>query len=162
MVENQNVKISPTDVILSYLPLPHLLEREMVYGALYGGSKVVYYSGDMLKIKEDIALVRPTIFVSVPRLFNRFYEAMTKKFSEVPFYLKPLVNHGLNVKLKNSTKNGGYTHRVYDPLVFNKTKAAFGGRIRAMVSGSAPLRPEVYKFLKVVVGIPFLEGYGQT
>lgn len=77
---NEHAKMYSTDIILSYLPLPHILERELLYVLLYVGGTIVYFSGDTQKIKEDLALVRPTIFVSVPRLFSRFYDAIKKKF----------------------------------------------------------------------------------
>lgn len=69
--------------MLSYLPLPHVLERELLYVILYAGGAIVYYSGDVQKIKDDLALVKPTVFVSVPRLYSRFYDAIKKKFSEL-------------------------------------------------------------------------------
>ena len=116
----------------------------------------------MAKIKDDLALVRPTIFVSVPRLFSRFHDVIKKKFDDTQGYTKSLIEHGLKKKLNNTATNGGYTHKVYDPLIFNKTKAALGGRVRLMISGSAPLLPEVHKFMKVVIGAPLIEGYGQT
>jgi long-chain acyl-CoA synthetase len=61
--------------------------------------------------------------------------------------------------LKN---NGSYKHRVYDRFIFNKTREALGGRCRLMISGSAPLLPEVQNFLKVTMCAPLCEGYGQT
>jgi long-chain acyl-CoA synthetase len=54
------------------------------------------------------------------------------------------------------------THQFYDRAFFGKTKAALGGNARLMISGSAPLLPEVHKFLKVTMAAPLLEGYGQT
>lgn len=71
--KNPTVEFSPKDVLLSYLPLPHVLEREVSYAVLANGGASVYFCGDTLKIKDDVALVKPTIFVSVPRLFSRFY-----------------------------------------------------------------------------------------
>ncbi len=59
-------------------------------------------------------------------------------------------------------KTGSYTHTVYDRVFFAKTKQALGGRCRLMISGSAPLLPEVQHFLKVVLCAPLVEGYGQT
>lgn len=122
----------------------------------------MYYSGDVQKIKDDLALVKPTIFVSVPRLFSRFHDIIKKKFDDLQGYTKTAVEYGLRKKLNNVAKNGGYTHKIYDPLFFNKTKAALGGRVRLMISGSAPLLPEVHKFMKVVMCAPLIEGYGQT
>ena len=54
------------------------------------------------------------------------------------------------------TTNGGYTHKIYDKVFFSKTKAALGGRVRLMISGSAPLLPDVHKFLKVTMAAPLL------
>ena len=107
-------------------------------------------------------LVKPTLFVSVPRLYTRFYDAIRKKFDDLQGMTKTALNYGLAIKLKNASTNGGFSHKVYDPLFFNKTKAALGGRVRLMISGSAPILPEVQKFMKVVMAAPFLEGYGQT
>lgn len=106
--------------------------------------------------------MKPTVFVSVPRLFSRFYDAIQKKLGELEGWTKSALNHGLAKKINNVTTNGGYHHRVYDRIFFNKTKAALGGRVRLMISGSAPLLPEVHKFLKVTMAAPLLEGYGQT
>lgn len=69
--------------MLSYLPLPHILEREAVFGMLAVGAKIIYYSGDVQKIKDDLAIVQPTVFVSVPRLFSRFYEVLKNKFADL-------------------------------------------------------------------------------
>lgn len=98
----------------------------------------------------------------MPRLFSRFYDVIKKKFSDLQGYTRTAVNYGLDKKLKNVATNGGFTHKIYDPLFFNKTKMALGGNVRYMISGSAPLLPEVHKFMKVVIGVPLLEGYGQT
>lgn len=77
---NKDCDFNYNDVILSYLPLPHILEREFLYIAFAVGASVVFYSGDITKIKDDLALVRPTIFASVPRLLVRFHDVMQAKF----------------------------------------------------------------------------------
>lgn len=123
---------------------------------LSSGGSIVYYSGDVQKIKDDLALVKPTVFVSVPRLFSRFYDAIKKKLDEIQGWIKTPLEHGLSKKLNNVSTNGGYTHKLYDRIFFNKTKAALGGRVRLMISGSAPLLPEVHKFLKVTMAAPLL------
>jgi long-chain acyl-CoA synthetase len=128
----------------------------------YKGSSIVYFSGDVQKLKDDLAIVKPTVFLSVPRLFSRFYEVLKQKFSELQGFTKTALEYALSTKLENLKKNGSYTHRVYDRIFFAKTKEALGGRCRLMVSGSAPLLPEVQNFLKVVLCAPLVEGYGQT
>jgi long-chain acyl-CoA synthetase len=73
-----------------------------------------------------------------------------------------MIDRGLNVKLDNVSSDGSVSHKFYDLLVFNKTRSALGGRVRLMISGSAPLLPNVHKFMKVTMITPLLEGYGQT
>lgn len=62
----------------------------------------------------------------------------------------------------NVTKNGNYQHWLYDKMVFNKTKAAFGGRLRYLITGSAPLLSHIHSFMKVVAACPIFQGYGLT
>lgn len=61
---------------LSYLPLAHVFERIMILGYLATGSSINFFGGDLLKLKDDLADVKPTIFVSVPRLYNKFYSGI--------------------------------------------------------------------------------------
>ena len=123
---------------------------------------MVFYSGDVLKLKEDLAVVKPTIFVSVPRLFSRFHEVLRGKFQELTGATKAMLDYALETKLNNLEATGQYTHFLYDKIFFAKTKAALGGRVRLMISGSAPLLPDVQNFLKVCMCAPLIEGYGQT
>jgi long-chain acyl-CoA synthetase len=139
-----------------------VLEREFLYSMLYSGAKIVYYSGDVQKIKDDLALVKPTIFVSVPRLFSRFHDVIKGKFNDVTGWTKSALEYALDTKMNNVSTGGSYTHRVYDRVFFTKTREALGGNVRLMISGSAPLLADVHKFLKVVMCCPLLEGYGQT
>lgn len=152
----EDIRFRDTDVTLSYLPLPHVLERAVVTCYLVYGGFVVFYSGDVTKLKDDIALVRPTTFISVPRLFVRFFDAINKKFEGVTGYAKSALDHGLKIKIKNTLSNGGTTHKVYDPVFFNKTKAALGGRIRFMLTGGAPMLPDVHAFMKATMCAPLL------
>jgi long-chain acyl-CoA synthetase len=129
---------------------------------LGAGSKIVYYSGDVQKIKDDLAIVRPTIFLSVPRLYSRFHEVLKGKFNEIKGLTKSALDYALNTKLNNLKTTGVYTHSIYDKIFFAKTREALGGRVRCMISGSAPLLPEVQNFLKVCMCAPLIEGYGST
>jgi long-chain acyl-CoA synthetase len=159
---NKDTKFCSTDVALSYLPLPHILEREFDYSLLASGARIVYFSGDVQKLKDDLAIVKPTIFLSVPRLYSRFYDVIKAKFNDQQGMIKKGLEYALKTKLNNLRTTGVYTHRVYDRVFFAKTKEALGGRVRVMISGSAPLLPEVQDFLKVCMSAPLLEGYGQT
>lgn len=69
-------KANENDVHLSFLPLPHLFERMNFWSLVAGGSTICIYGGDPLKLKDDIALVKPTLFYGVPRIYNKFYSAI--------------------------------------------------------------------------------------
>lgn len=116
----------------------------------------------MQKLKDDIALIKPTVFVSVPRLYSRFYDVIKGKFKDLTGLSKRALDHAVNVKLETVTSTGEFNHYVYDTLFFSKTKEALGGNVRWMVSGSAPLLPDVHSFMKVCMSSPLCEGYGQT
>lgn len=73
-VDISPLKITNTDVHLSYLPLAHIMERVVFFGLTTVGARVGFYQGDVLKIVDDLAALRPTVFVSVPRLYTKLYD----------------------------------------------------------------------------------------
>jgi long-chain acyl-CoA synthetase len=142
------IDLNNDDVHLSYLPLAHVLER-IVFVTLMGrGAKIGMYQGDILKLKEDLAILKPTLFVSVPRLFNRFYDGMQAKINALSGVKKTMADWAISGKLGKVEKTGKSTHMVYDKLVFNKFKDAIGGNVRMMITGSAPniqRRPQLFE-----------------
>jgi long-chain acyl-CoA synthetase len=121
-----------------------------------------FFGGDVLKLVSDMQTLRPTFFISVPRLFNKFYDKVKATLNEATGMKGWLVQKALAAKLYYVKNGEGYTHSVYDALVFNKTKAFLGGRVRIMLTGSAPISADVLDFLKVVFCCPVTEGYGMT
>lgn len=101
--------------------------------------QVGFYGGDVLKIVEDLGVCKPTMFPTVPRLFNKIYAKIKDQFNEKNFILRALINRGLETKIQNLHDSGAVTHAFYDRLVFNKIKALIGGRVRVMITGSAPI-----------------------
>lgn len=99
---------------------------------------------------------------SVPRLYNRFYEAMQSKVNELTGMKKSLAESAIKTKLENLRTKGELTHGFYDCLVFKNFKAVLGGRVRVMITGSAPISPDVLDFLKIAFCCQIHEGYGQT
>jgi len=150
------------DVHISYLPLAHIFERIVMTALITVGASIGFYQGDTLKLMEDIAVLRPTIFVSVPRLFNRVYDKVLSGVKETGGYKQLLFNIAYASKVANLRDNGSLTHWLWDRVVFSKIRARLGGRIRAMLSGSAPISPEVMEFLRVCFSCEVYEGYGQT
>ena len=156
------IDIGPSDVHISYLPLAHVMERMAYNLMMFSGGKIGIFSGDILQLKEDLAIIRPTIFSSVPRLYNRFHDAIKTGIKGKSDFTQSAVNFALRAKLDNLNSDCEYTHAVYDKLLFNKMKAVLGGRVRVMMSGSAPISADVINFLKVAFCCPIMEGYGQT
>ena len=154
--------VTNKDVHLSYLPLAHVFERIVSMTLLSMGCLVGIFAGNIKKIKEDLAIFRPTIFISVPRLYNRFYDVIKEKIAALTGFKANLAKKALAKKLSNLEKDGSVTHWLYDKLVFKKMKSVLGGRVRFMVTGSAPLNIEVANYLKVAMCCPMVEGYGQT
>ncbi|EGR26991.1 hypothetical protein IMG5_203310 [Ichthyophthirius multifiliis] len=149
------------DVFMSYLPLPHILERISVSTMIYFGAQIAFYSGDIRKIKNDLELIKPTVFSGVPRVYNKFYDIIRSEFEIKKGFLSYILNFALKWKIYNA-KRGKYTHFLWDFLIFNKVKKALGGNVKFAIVGGAPISTDVLVYLKAVFSIPILEGYGQT
>lgn len=156
-----SVKFYPSDIYISYLPLAHIYERCNQVLAIYFGTAVGFYQGDNLKLMDDLAALRPTIFPSVPRLYNRIYDGITNAVKNSGVLKERLFRAAYNSK-KQAIMNGRTPSPMWDRLVFNKIKEKLGGRVRFMASGASPLSPDVMDFLKVCFGCQVAEGYGMT
>jgi long-chain acyl-CoA synthetase len=151
------------DVHLSYLPLAHVMERIFTIWLIFKGGTIGFYGGDVLRLKNDLKELQPTFFLSVPRLFNKFHDAMWEGIRNNPDGLKKkFAIRAVSIKLSNLRTHGQLKHSIYDSLVFGKMKESLGGRIRIMLSASAPIACDVIDFLKVSIGVPIIEAYGQT
>lgn len=156
------VKLYPRDVHYSYLPLAHVFERVVTTICLSEGARIGYYQGDITKIRDDLSQLKPTIFPSVPRLLNRFYDLMMAGINQQTGFKKTLVNWGIKSKMSNVDSSGDFKHGIYDRLVFKKFRDILGGRVRIMITGSAPISKETMKFLKIAFSCEIYEAYGQT
>lgn len=97
-----------------------------------------FYRGDPNLLKDDILKLRPTIFVSVPRLYNKFCDGIKAKISEVTGLKKAFVEQAISSKLSTLRSEARYTSSLYDKA-FEGVRQLFGGRCRLMVTGSAPI-----------------------
>ncbi|KAJ1962405.1 medium-chain fatty acid-CoA ligase faa2 [Dispira parvispora] len=154
-------QITKDDCHISYLPLAHVFERIVFQMIISYGARIGFYQGNTLKIMEDLAVLKPTIFISVPRLFNRVYDKVWSTINTKGGLAAMLFRQAVNAKIRNLSK-GSTTHWLWDRLVFKKLQQSLGGNVRFMVSGSAPLSKEVMNFIRVAFGVPVFEGYGQT
>jgi len=149
-------------VHLSYLPLPHVFERLLFGMVCHKKGKYGMFNGNVLKLKEDLAILKPNIFVSVPRLFNKFCDTIKMGLGQATGVKKWLVDRAVKVKMENYEEDGSVTDWFYDKLVFSKMKAVLGGEVKILLTGSAPIALEVIKFLKICFCANIAEGYGQT
>ncbi|CAJ0757574.1 19105_t:CDS:2 [Entrophospora sp. SA101] len=152
---------SKDNVYISYLPLAHVLEKVSVTSMIYAGSAIGFYQGDTLKLLDDISELKPTIFVSVPRLLNRVYDKVMAGVKSKGGITQFLFNTAFNVKKKNLSK-GTVEHILWDKIVFRPIRARLGGRVKSILSGSAPISPDVMDFLRICFSADVYEGYGQT
>lgn len=162
------VSMTGHDIFMSYLPLAHVYERMMSHGALWGGAAIGFFHGDILALVDDLKALRPTGFMSVPRLYNRFGGAIRAATTTQAGVKGALARHVVSTKLKalepSDTKSRATNrHAVYDRIWGRKVSAAFGlDRVTHMISGSAPLDPSLHQFLRVVFGNALMQGYGLT
>jgi long-chain acyl-CoA synthetase len=99
------LKVSDTDVHLSYLPLAHMFERVVQVALWSAGCQVGFYQGSPLKLMEDIAVLRPTMFPSVPRLFNRIYDKLMAAIETTPGIKGKMLRKAYATKKANLRKN---------------------------------------------------------
>lgn len=156
---------SSGDSSLSYLPLAHIYGRMLEGVGYWAGGRIGYFHGNVLELVDDLKQLRPTIFASVPRLFNRFGGAIRAQTVEATGVKGALSRHIVKTKTANlhNKDSPSSTHALYDQIWGKKVAAALGlDRVKAMVSGSAPLDPSLQDFLRVVFASRVLQGYGLT
>ncbi|KAI9292097.1 acetyl-CoA synthetase-like protein [Neoconidiobolus thromboides FSU 785] len=149
-------------VYMSFLPLPHCFERCSLYAFLYTGASIGFYCGDITKLMDDCAVLKPTAMNSVPRLLNRIYDAIAAKGLHGQGLGPALFRIAYQKKLQYYKEGNGVEHPIWDPLVFNKVRQVLGGRLKFMLTGSAPLSPKVMEFLRVCLSLDICEGFGTT
>lgn len=162
-----NATTEAGDVSLSYLPLSHIFEQFVEVVLLLNGVGIGFACGDMTRLIEDIQLLRPHTLVSVPRVLNRFYQVVKGATLDGPGLKGALSRRAFEsafAQLDSAEPSLPGPLNIYDKLVFKKVRAAFGGRLKFISTGSAPIAPEVLKFFTVALGrhCMLVEGYGQT
>ena len=155
-------RIDENDSYLSYLPAAHVFEQVTFSISLVYGMKVGFYSGNVMNVTKDLAVLKPTIFLSVPRLLNSVYGRINDKLSKAKGIKKKIIDRGLASKERKLKEGNPLGNRFFDALVFDKIKELFGGRVRIVLSGSAPISNEVLSFLKICFDCDILQGYGLT
>ena len=165
----QVIDVTDDDTALSFLPLSHAFERLVVYLYLYTGATIAFAEA-IDTIGRDMQQVRPTVMTGVPRVYEKLRARIIGAMAAAPRVRQGLFAWAVGVghaaaSARLAGREPGLLTRAQegasDRLVLSKIRARTGGRLRFVVSGSAPLSREVAEFL-YAVGLPVLEGYGLT
>ena len=159
-----------SDLSMHFLPMAHSAERILgFYGRVSGGVPGAY-AESTATVLDDLKQVRPTLFGSVPRIFEKAYAKIHSELEKKPPAVQKLfgwadsvgrrrVRHIVAGKPVPAGLAAQYA--IADRLVFTKIRAAFGGRVRLMITGAAPTAPEILEFFWGA-GLPIYEAYGMT
>lgn len=160
---------NPSDRLLSFLPLSHIFERMVEYFAFARGATLAY-AESLDTLSQNMLEARPTIMAVVPRVIEKAHGKILEMVRQGPAAKQKLFRWAVGVgteyalgRIEKRPISAGLRlrHRVAGALVASKIRARFGGRIKYLISGSAPLARELAEFFHAV-GLPVYEGYGLT
>ena len=166
---SSHLKFANDDSALSVLPLSHVLERMAMYMYLFHGM-AAYFGESLEAIGPNLREVRPTIFVGVPRIFEKIFARVKEKTAEKGRLNVAILNWAATVGREHARLSTRHQQipagleikrKLADKLIFSKLRSALGGRIRLLVSGGAAL-PEDLALLYIGAGLPIVQGYGLT
>ena len=153
------------EAFLSFLPLSHAYEHTGGQMLPISVGAQIYYSEGLEKLASNIEETRPTIMVVVPRLFEVLRTRIMKQVEKQGKVANYLMDRAMGIGASKAAGRGRWRDKPMDLLLERtlrpKIRARFGGRMKAMVSGGAPLSPEVGVFFESM-GLTMLQGYGQT
>jgi long-chain acyl-CoA synthetase len=165
----QAVKVRSDDLMLSFLPLSHMFERSIgYYLPMVAGCRVAY-ARSIQQLPEDLVSMRPTVLISVPRIYQRVHARIQESVAAAPQTKQRLFAKALEVGWQHFLHGQGRApwtpglllQPVLDRLVGAKVRAKLGGRLRFAISGGAPLPADISRFF-IALGVDILQGYGLT
>ncbi|MDH5785485.1 MAG: long-chain fatty acid--CoA ligase [Chromatiales bacterium] len=165
----KQVPVYSDDLFLSFLPLSHTLERTAGYIIPMMTGATVAYARSIQELAEDLQSVRPTILVTVPRIFERVYNKLKDQLAAKPPMARRLFELAVEVGwerfLRQQHRGSWNPMQLLWPIlkgvIASKVTAKLGGRLRMAVSGGAPLSPAVARVF-IGLGLPVVQGYGLT
>ncbi len=169
VVDEMDTLMRGDDVMLLYLPLAHNYGKLMLLDGAYVGFTIGLLA-DPQRVADALLQVRPTLFPSVPRVYEKVHAAVVARFDEATGIKRRLIDWALPIgrevsRLESEGKpvprRLARRHKLADRLVFAKVRDKVGGRLRLPGSGGAPLAKEIAEFFDAI-GIRIMEGYGLT
>ncbi|WP_423909404.1 AMP-dependent synthetase/ligase [Candidatus Spongiihabitans sp.] len=165
----QSVAVYPSDQFLSFLPLSHMFERTAGYYLTMMAGAAVAFSRSVPQLLDDMAEIKPTCMIAVPRIFERACSKIKTRLDAGPKLKKWLFEQAVSVGwqcFENQQGRSKWRLRqcfrpILNALVAGKVAQRFGGRLRFVVSGGARLSPNIAKVF-IGLGIKILQGYGLT
>lgn len=164
--------INETTIFMAYLPLAHIMEMiaelsMMAFGGqlAYGSPHTLTDTGVKLKRPEssgDATVAKPTFMVFAPAVFDKVYKAVLKKMDNLGGMKKSIFEKALDWGLQNYESGGMGVNALLNRAVFGPVQAGLGGKLKLAMTGSAPLSPEIQKFMQTVFKCPVRQGYGLT
>jgi long-chain acyl-CoA synthetase len=159
----------PDDLLLSFLPLSHTFERTLGYYLTVMTGSTVAFARSVALLGEDLQTIRPTVLISVPRIYERVFAAIHTKLDEGSPLKRKLFNLAVEVgwsrflhqQGRGSWKISFLLWPLLQRLVAQKILDKMGGHLRTAISGGAALSAEISK-LFVALGLPVVQGYGLT
>lgn len=160
-LSNLGTSVSTCDTYLSFLPLAYIYEIGVELVMFGQGTSVGFYSGQIKNLMDDIKTLQPTILCGVPRVWNRFVEGMKMEINKQSSLKQLLISIAMASKTSDLQSNRAHS-LFYDQTIFRQFSDELGGKVRLIVSGGAPMKPEVFQFLRSTITPNIVQGYGLT
>ncbi len=165
----RSVAVLPSDILLSFLPLSHTLERTVGYYIPMMAGAAVVYNRSIPGLSEDFLAIKPTGIITVPRIFERMYSELKAELGRGPAWKRRVFELAVDIgwaRFEYLQGRGNWQWRfvlwpILDALVARKVRALLGGRLRLAVVGGAPLPPSVSRVF-IALGLNLIQGYGLT
>ncbi|MFH4978605.1 hypothetical protein AB6A40_005314 [Gnathostoma spinigerum] len=161
-VKPHTMKFDHNDLYLSFLPLAHVYEQLLQAFVTFVGARICVFGGNMKEIINDMTFYEPTIIALVPSLLCKFYERIHEGIKRENILKRFAFWVAIKYKMHLLSKGRLRYDTFCDRKILRSIHIKFGGKLRMITSGGAPIARNVKDFSRIIYGCPLFEGYGQT